>query len=38
MVLSGDIPFDAFSVAGFLGQFQAEARMVFMLYVVLRAV
>ena len=37
LVLNVDIPSDAFTVAGFLGQFPAKARMVFMLNIVLRA-
>src|SRR5215471_11256290 len=37
LVLNIDILFDAFTVAGFLGQFPAEVRMVLMLNIVLRA-
>ena len=37
LVVNDDITFDAFSVTGFLGQFPAGARMVFMLNIVLRA-
>src|SRR5271170_4530005 len=37
LVLNVDIPFDAFTVAGFFGESPAEARMVFMLNIVPRA-
>ena len=37
LFLNGNISFDAVSVAGFLGQFPAGTRIVFMLNVVLRA-
>jgi hypothetical protein len=37
LVLNDGIPFDAFGVAGFLGQFPADAQMVFVLNIVLRA-
>src|SRR5271163_3132904 len=37
LVLNVDVPFDAFTVAGFLGESPAQGRMVFMLNIVPRA-